>query len=128
MRGPIGTVKPKAPADRSGDRRKPIAVALIAVGVIAADALDPADDDLVTLFHAGETNSSIERQIFLGRIGDLQQVALEPSCGKMRYGGIDRLERRQKVADQHELACPRQRLEVRQASCPGIAADHLDYP
>ena len=54
---------------------------------------------------------------------------LSPARGKAGDGGIDRVERRQEVADQDELAGARQRLEGRQAvRLVGIAADQLGDP
>ena len=74
------------------------------------------------------TLANLRRELkpFLGRVGDLKDVALEPSGGKTGDGGIDHLERQQEVTDQHQLARPRQGLEGGQAVRPGFAADHLD--
>src|SRR4029077_2268692 len=127
MRRAVGPVKTEAPADRPGDRGKTLAMTLIAVSVVAPDALDLTDDDLVALLDAGAADPSIERQIFLGRIGDQQHVALQAGSGKSGYYVIDRLKRRQEVTDQYELAGARQRLEIRQAVRLGVAADHFDH-
>ena len=72
MRWAIGAVKAEAPADRPGDSRESLAMALIAAGVVAADAFHPADYNLILLLDAGKPNPSIERQVFLSRVGDLQ--------------------------------------------------------
>ena len=53
-----------------------------AFGVIGADALDATDDDLVALLDPGKTDAAVERQILLGRIDNLQQVAGESACGE----------------------------------------------
>ncbi len=47
-----------------------------------------------TLLDAGKAHPSIERQVFLSRVGDLQHVALEASGGKSSNHGIDQFERR----------------------------------
>ena len=83
-----------------------------ALGVVGAHALDAAEDDLLALLDAGEAHPSLERQILLGRIDDLQQVALEPGGGKARECGVDLFERRQKIADRDELGGPRQRPRI----------------
>ena len=80
-------------------------------------------DDLVALLDPGEAHPPGERQVFLGRIDDLQQMAVEAGAGKAGERRVDGLERRQKIADQHQLAGARQRLEGGQArlavpACP----------
>ena len=70
-----------------------------------------------------EANAAVERQLLLGRVGDLQQMALEPGAGETRrQRALIALERRQEIADQNKLPGARQRLEGRQAvRCGGLA-------
>src|SRR4029077_8913056 len=104
----------EAPADRPGNRGKTLPMAPKPGGVSMADGLDTADDHLLRLFGSLETDASVEGQVFLGGGADRQHVAPEPGGGKAGDRRIDRVERRQKVTDQDELAGSRQRLERRQ--------------
>src|SRR5262245_15927022 len=104
----------EAPADRPGDRGETLPMAPKPVGVSMADGLDTADDHLLWLLGSLEADASVEGQVFLGGVADLQQVAPETSGGKAGDRRIDRVERRQKVTDQDELAGSWQRLERRQ--------------
>ena len=75
-----------------------------------ADGLDTADDHLLWLLRSLKADSSIEGQVFLSGVADLQHVALEPSGGKASDRRIDCVERRQKVTDQDELAGSRRAM------------------
>ncbi len=56
-------------------------------------------------------------------------MALEPGCGKAGDGGIDGIERRQKIPDQNELGGARQRLKGRKAfRLWQVAADQFGNP
>ena len=90
--------------------------------VIVAHGLDPADHDLVAFLDPLEADPAGERQILLGRVGDLQQMALEPGAGECATAALMRVERRQKIADQHQLPGARQRLEDRHAGAAALAA------
>ena len=69
-------MRAKGPAEPPGDRGEPGAVVAKAAGVIVADALDAADHDFVALLDPGKPHPPVKRQIFLGRVDDLQQMAL----------------------------------------------------
>ena len=90
----------EAPADRPGDRGKTLPMAPKPIGVCVTDGLDTADDHLLWLLGSLEADASIEGQVFLGGVADLQHVALEPGGGKASDRRIDRVERRHKVTDQ----------------------------
>ena len=79
-------MKAAAPAEGGSDRGESLAVVPEPVGIIAADAFDAADDDLVAFFDACKSDSSIERQVFFRWIDDLQQMALEPGRGEAGDG------------------------------------------
>ena len=122
-------MRAKAPTDRRGDRSKTIAMSPEPIRIGIADAFDPADNDLFAVLHTLEADSPIEGQIFLRRICYLQQVAFEPGGGKAGDRCIDRVERRQEVANQDELARARQRLEGGQAvRFRRLATDQLGNP
>src|SRR5271169_6229090 len=116
------------PTEPSGDRAETGAVIEKAARVIVANALDAADDDLVTVLDPREPHPPIERQVLFGRVHDLKQMPFEPGAGKAGERRIDRVERRQKIADQNQLAGARQRLEGGEASRLGPLADQLDDP
>src|SRR4029077_19755109 len=119
----------KAPADRPGDRGKTLTMPPEPVRIGVADGLDTADYDLLRLLRPLETDSPVEGEIFLKPGVDLQHVALEAGGGKAGDRRIDRVERRQEITDQDELAGARQRLECRQTIGLGrIAADQLCNP
>src|SRR5437870_1835921 len=99
----------EAPADRPGDRGKTLSMPPEPVRISVTDGLDTADDDLFRLLHPLEADAPVEGQVFLGRVVDLQHVALEPGGGEAGNRRIDRVERRQEVTDQDELAGARQR-------------------
>ena len=99
---------------------------LEALPVILAHRFDPADHELVAFFDPFEPDAPGKRQLLLGRIDNLQQVALEPGAGELRDHRIDGFERRQEIADQHQLAGARQRLENRQAGGCCAAIGMLD--
>src|SRR5262249_11352785 len=103
MRRPIGAVVANRPPDGTSDRRETVAVALEALPVIVAHGLDPANDKFVALFHALEADATCKRQFLLRRIDDLKQMAFEPAGSKLRHGRMDRFERREEIADQHQL-------------------------
>ena len=116
------------PTEPPGNRAKTGAMIEKAAGVIVADALDAADDDLVTLLDPCEPHPPIERQVLFGRVHDLKQMPFEPGAGKAGERGIDRVERRQKITDQNQLAGARQWLEDGEASGLGPLGDQLDDP
>src|SRR3984893_15332959 len=92
----------EAPADCPGDRGKTLSMAPKPVGVSVADGLDTADDHLLWLLGPLEADASIEGQVFLCGIADLQYVALEPGGGKAGDRRIDCVERWQSVTAQDE--------------------------
>src|SRR5271154_6389605 len=116
------------PTEPPGDRGETGTVIEKAARVIAADALDAADDDLVTLFDPCEPHPPIERQVLFGRVHDLKQMPLEPGAGEAGKRSIDRIKRRQEIADQNQLAGARQRLELRKAARLGPPGDQPDDP
>src|SRR5271165_3373602 len=129
MRRAIGAMEAEAPADRPGDCGEALAMAPEAGEVVVTNAFDAGNEDLFALFDPLEADASVERQVFLGRIGDLQHMALEPGGGEVSDCRVDRVERREEVADQHELAGARQGFERRQAVRFGqLQADQLDHP
>src|SRR5205814_618310 len=118
-----------ATAPRSGDRGKTLTMLPEPVRISLADGLDTADNDLLWLLRPLKADAPVEGQVFLGRIADLQHVALEPGGGKAGDYRIDCVERRQKVTDQDELAGARQRLECRQTvRLRRIATNQLGDP
>src|ERR1700757_1023724 len=119
----------EAPADRPGYRGKTLTMPPEPDRISAADGLNTADDDLVWLLRPLKTDAPVKGQVFLGRVADLQHVALEPGSGKAGNRRIDRFERRQEVTDQNQPAGARQRLETRPTvGRGGIAADQLGNP
>src|SRR6516165_612206 len=125
----IGAMKAEAPPDSRGDRGETVAMMLEPRRIIPADALDAADHHLVALLDALEAYTSVKGEVFFCRVDDLQQMALETGSGKSRHCGADRLERRQKVADENQLGKSRQRLKVGKTFPLGsLAADHLGNP
>ena len=66
-------------------------MALEAGGIVAPDALDPADDNFFAVLDAGKADASVKRQIFLGRVADLQHVAFQPGRGEAGESVVDHL-------------------------------------
>src|SRR5580693_3900794 len=99
------------------------------LGISIADALDAADHDLVALLDTFKTHTPVEWQVFLRRVDDLQQMALEPRRGETGDCAVDGFGRRQEIPDEYELCRARQRLEGGQAGTIGlIAIDQLGDP
>src|SRR5215510_5798821 len=111
MGRPVGAVSAKAPAEGSGECSEAVAMASEPLRITIANALDPADDDLVLLFDTLEPHSSVKRQVFFRGIDNLQQMALEPRRRKARDCSVDDVEGGQEIADQRQLRGARQRLE-----------------
>src|ERR1700719_1385933 len=99
------------------------------LGISIADALDAADHDLVALLDTFKTHTPVERQVFLRRVDDLQQMALEPRRGEPGDCAVDGFRRRQEIPDKYQLRRARQRLEGGKARRIAlIAADQLGHP
>src|ERR1700759_1860669 len=115
MRRTIGAMETEAPAERGGDRSQPLAVTPEPLEISIADILDAADYDLVALLHTFKAHATVEWQVVLRRIADLQQMALQPRRGKAGDCAVDGVSRRQEIPDEHQLRRTRQRLEGRKA-------------
>src|SRR5438067_2908010 len=115
VRRTIGAVEAEAPAEGCGDRGEALAMTAETVGISLADAFDAADHDLVALLDTFKAHTPIERQVFLRGVDDLQQMALEPRRRKAGDCTVDRIGRRQEIADEDQLRRARQRLESREA-------------
>src|SRR5580693_2822928 len=129
VRRTISAMEAEAPAECRRDRSEPFAVTPEPLGISFADALDAADHDLIPLLYTFKTHAPVEWQVFLRRVDDLQQMALQPRRGETGDCAVDRFGRRQEIPDEYELCRARQRLEGGQAGTIGlIAADQLGDP
>jgi len=126
MGRPIGTVRGKAPADRAHDRSQPVAMRGEPLGILLAHGLDPADQDFIALLDPLEAHAAVERQGFLRRIENLQEMAVQTGGGEAGDGLMDRLEGREQIAYQHDLRMARQRLEGGQARGGALVGRSID--
>src|SRR5581483_9566809 len=108
----------EAPAGGTGDRGESLAMLRQLRPILLADVLDAADEQRFLLLHAFEAHASHEGERLLGRIEHLEEMTAETGRGEAADQRVYLLERRQEVADHHELAVARQRLELREIVAP----------
>ena len=101
-----------------------VAVALQPRLVVGAPVLGAAGGDLAEAFRLGELDAAGIGEGLLGRIDDLNQMALRAIGGKLRQDGADFLDRAPQVGQHHDLRQRRRRKAGRQAQPLGRIVDH----
>ena len=119
MHGPVG---------RAGEALQAFALRGKSRAVGSANRFDATDRMLAFGFEAFELHVPLERQVFLGRIEHLHDVAAHPGARVMTNHRFDPVERIEPVRHQHHGAVRGQRHHRRQAGRRAALVERLFQP